>query len=91
MPNADYGHAVTMWFAVCLVAPNRNLVKEQIPFVHGQMESPNISLQVIDLNPSCSGQARFNRLGTGQGYESTKPVDLIELLSLVLLTNLVVS
>ena len=37
------------------------------------MKSPNTSLQAIDLKPSCSGQAQFNRLGIGHGYESTEP------------------
>ena len=49
-----------------------NLVKEQNPFVHGRMESPNTSLQVIELNPSCLGQAHPNRPGTGPGYKNTE-------------------
>ena len=49
----------------------RNPVKEQDPIVHGQMELPNTNLQAIDLNPNCSKQVHFNRLGIGHGYEST--------------------
>ena len=49
----------------------RNLVKE---FVHGRMESPNTSLQAIEFNPSCSGQAHSNMLGTDPpAYERTEP------------------
>ena len=32
------------------------------PFVHGQMKMPNANLQVIELNPRCSGQAYFKGL-----------------------------
>ena len=38
--------------------------------VHGQIKSSNTSLQSIELNPSCSRQAHFNRSGAGYGYES---------------------
>ena len=48
----------------------RNSVKDRDPIGHGRMESPNTSLQTIDLNPSCSKQPHSNRLGTGDGYES---------------------
>ena len=37
------------------------------------MELPNTSPQAIELNPSCSGQAHFNRPGTGPEYENTEP------------------
>ena len=50
-----------------------NSVKEQDPLVHGQMESPNTSLQAIELYPSCSGQAQSKTPGTGYGYKSMEP------------------
>ena len=50
-----------------------NPVKKREPIVHGQMESLNINLQASLLNPSCSGYAHSNRLGTGNGCKSMKP------------------
>ena len=58
----------------------RNSMKKQTPFLHEQIESPNTSLQEIELNPSCSGQAHFNRPGTGHGYESTRPEGIVTVL-----------
>ena len=40
--------------------------------MHGQLESPKISPQAIELNPSCLRQTYSNRPGNGYGYESTK-------------------
>ena len=37
------------------------------------MKPPNTSLQVIELDPSCSVQAHSNRSGTGSEYESMEP------------------
>ena len=39
--------------------------------VHGRMESPNSSLQAIELNSCCAGRPRLNVPGTGPGHEST--------------------
>ena len=41
--------------------------------MHAGIESPNTSPQAIELNPSCSEQAHFNRLDTGHGCESMEP------------------
>ena len=43
------------------------------PFVHGQTELSNTSLQAIELNPSCLGQAHSNRPRTGHEYENMEP------------------
>ena len=37
------------------------------------MESPNISLQVTELDPSCLKQTHSIRPGTGPGYENMEP------------------
>ena len=37
------------------------------------IESADTSLQAIELDPSCSGQAYSSRPGTGPGYRSTNP------------------
>ena len=44
------------------------------------MESPNTSLQAIELNPSCLGQVYSNRPSTGPGYEHTKPGCILTML-----------
>ena len=44
------------------------------------MESPNTSPQVVELNPSCSGQAHLNRPGTGPGHKNTEPGSIFTLL-----------
>ena len=59
--------------AVCTKAPHFYFVKARNPFCYGEMESPNTSLQAIDLELSCSRQACSNRPGTGPGYENTEP------------------
>ena len=43
--------------------------------MHGRIESSIAQHQSagIELKPSCSGQARSNRPGTGPGYENTEP------------------
>ena len=43
--------------------------------MHGRIESSIAQHQSagIELNSSCSGQARSNRPGTGPGYENTEP------------------
>ena len=33
------------------------------------MELPNTSLQAVEFNPTCLGQAHFNRPGAGPGYK----------------------
>ena len=43
-------------------------------------ELPNTTLPVIDLNPSCSGQANCNRPGIGHWYKSTKPGCILTIL-----------
>ena len=48
-PMQAVGHAVKLWFAVCLMACTCNPEKEQGLFMHGQMELPNTSLQVSCL------------------------------------------
>ena len=48
----------------------RNSVKERDPIVHGRMKWLNTSPKASKLNPSCSGHAHSNRLGTGHEYES---------------------
>ena len=48
--------------------------------MHGRMESPNTSPQTIEVNPSCSGQAHFNRPGTGPGYKNTEPRFILAIL-----------
>ena len=54
-----------------------NSVKERAyTFVREQMELANTNPLVIELDPSCSGQAHsdyYNRPGIGHGYESTEP------------------
>ena len=40
------------------------------PFVDGQVETPNASLQTIELNPRCSGQAHFKGPRTDPGNDS---------------------
>ena len=37
------------------------------------MESPNTSLQVVELNPSCSRQTHLNRLNISPGHKITEP------------------
>ena len=44
------------------------------------MELPNTSPQAIELNPSCSGQAHFNRPDTGPGYKNTEPRFILAIL-----------
>ena len=68
------GHAVKMLSAIDLGALNSQFGKKsETPFVCKQIESTNTSLQAIGLNPSCSGQAYFNRPDMGHGYKSTEP------------------
>ena len=78
-PRAPYvsrciGHANRTWFAVCSMAPHWQFGKGD-PVLHGLkvIKSPKGSLQAIDLNTSCSGQAQTNRPSTVYGYESTDP------------------
>ena len=40
------------------------------PFVHGQVKTPNISPQLIELNSRCSGQAHSKEPRTGPGNEN---------------------
>ena len=40
------------------------------PFVHGRVKMLNASLQVIELNPRCSGQSYFKGPRTGPGNEN---------------------
>ena len=51
----------------------QNFVTKATSFVDGEIKLPNTSPGEIELNPSCSGQAQFNRLGTGHWYKCTKP------------------
>ena len=44
------------------------------------MELCTTSLQEVELNPNCSGQAQHNRPGTGPGCENTKPGSLLTVL-----------
>ena len=44
------------------------------------MESPNTSLQAIELSPSCSEQAYPNRPGTGPGNKNTEPGCILTIL-----------
>ena len=44
------------------------------------MKLPNTSLQVIELNPSCLGQAHSNRPGTGPGYKNMEPESVFTIL-----------
>ena len=44
------------------------------------MESPNINLQSVKLNPSCSGQAHPNRPDTDSGYKNTEPGSILTVL-----------
>ena len=68
-----------MWPSICSVVPDSKFGKADFcmdrnkPFLYGQMESPNTSLQVIKLNPSCLRQAHFNKPGTSHGYKGTEP------------------
>ena len=39
-------------------------------FAHGRTKTPNASLQAIELNPKCSGQAHFKGPKTGPGNEN---------------------
>ena len=48
----------------------RNPMKEQERFLYGQIESSNISLKTIELDPNCSGQTHSNRPGTDTWYEN---------------------
>ena len=48
--------------------------------MHERTESPNTSPQAVELNPSCLGQARFNRPGTGPKYKSTEPGSIFTIL-----------
>ena len=50
-----------------------NLLRSEIPFMYGQMESSNTSPQAVKLNLSCSEQAHYNRPGIGPGYENKQP------------------
>ena len=72
-PMQAMEHTIKMWSAVCSMAPYSHCGKEVRPHSAWQMESPNTSLQTIELNSNCSKQAHSNRLGTGHGYERTKP------------------
>ena len=45
--------------------------ESKTPIVHGQMKMPNANLQVIELNPRCSGQAYFKGPRTGPANENT--------------------
>ena len=47
------------------------------------MELPKTSLQVIELRPSCLGQAYSNTPGTGYSYESTKPGCILTILGVL--------
>ena len=40
------------------------------PYVHERVETPNDSLQAIELNPRCSGQAHPKGPRTGPGNEN---------------------
>ena len=60
-----------LWFVCNAVLPIQ--LWSETPFVHGIMELSNCSLQVVELNSSCSGQAHSNKPGTGYGYESVGP------------------
>ena len=89
-PMQTVGHTVRAWSAICLMAPHsqsgkgaRNLI------VHERMKSPNTSLQAIDLNPSCSKQAYFNRLGVGHEYESTEPGCILTVFRILVICPLV--
>ena len=42
----------------------------ETPFVHGLEETPNASLQAIELNPRCFGQAHSKGPRTGPGNEN---------------------
>ena len=57
-----------------------NLIKEQDPFVHGRMKSPNTSSQGIELGPSCSKKSQSNRPNTDYKYESTEPGYILTIL-----------
>ena len=41
--------------------------------MHARMESPNISAQKFELNPSYLAQAHPNKLDTGPEHENTEP------------------
>ena len=51
--------------------------RSETPFGHGRMEFPNTSFRAIELDPSCSGQAHFSRLGTGPRYGNTEPACIL--------------
>ena len=70
-----HGHPVDM---VCGLF-TLNLVKQN-QFVHGQMESPNTSPQVVELNPRYSGQTHANRIGTGPEYKDMEPGSILTVL-----------
>ena len=42
----------------------------ETPFVHGRVNTPNASLQAIELNLRCSGQAHSKGPRTGPGNEN---------------------
>ena len=62
------------------MAPNLPSGKEARHHCSWTGESPKTCLQAINLIPSCLGQDHSNRLNIGQGYESTKPGDILTLL-----------
>ena len=66
------GYAIRTWSAVCSIAPHSQFGEGARPhFVRGRMESRSTHPQAIELNPSCLGQAHFNRPDTAYEYEST--------------------
>ena len=65
-------HIIRMWYAVCSGVLHIQFGEGMN--THEQMKSPNTSLQVIKLNPSCLGQAQSNRPGTGHGNKNVGSV-----------------
>ena len=48
-------------------------IRSKTPFEQKEIELSNTSPWAIELNPSCSGQVYYNRLGTCHKNESTEP------------------
>ena len=70
------GNAIRTWTAVCSAVPYSQFNEGARP--HEQMESPNTSPRVLELNPSCSGKAHPNRPGTE--YKSREPGKILTIL-----------